>query len=57
MTLLYKPFAEIERLIQNIIILIREKQEINNSSGTIEELKVTDSIDVVDKLLRKIFEV
>ncbi|PKK67032.1 hypothetical protein RhiirC2_852455 [Rhizophagus irregularis] len=81
MTLLYKPFAEIERLIQNIIILIREKQEINNSSGTIEELKgklyipqlyiesrkldyprtnisciellqVTDSIDVVDKLLR-----
>ncbi|UZO10763.1 uncharacterized protein OCT59_002341 [Rhizophagus irregularis] len=86
MTLLFKPFAEIERLIQNIIILIREKQEINNSSGTIEELKgklyipqlyiesrkldyprtnisciellqVTDSIDVVDKLLRKIFEV
>ncbi|CAB4492082.1 unnamed protein product [Rhizophagus irregularis] len=46
MTLLFKPFAEIERLIQNIIILIREKQEINNSSGTIEELKVTDSIDV-----------
>ncbi|PKC59370.1 hypothetical protein RhiirA1_540530 [Rhizophagus irregularis] len=39
MTLLFKPFAEIERLIQNIIILIREKQEINNSSGTIEELK------------------
>ncbi|PKY47585.1 hypothetical protein RhiirA4_522900 [Rhizophagus irregularis] len=86
MTILFKPFAEIERLIQNIIILIREKQEINNSSGTIEELKgklyipqlyiesrkldyprtnisciellqVTDSIDVVDKLLRKIFEV
>ncbi|PKC66020.1 hypothetical protein RhiirA1_419819 [Rhizophagus irregularis] len=38
--LLSKPFAEIERLIQKNIILIKEKQEeINNSSKTIEELK------------------
>ncbi|CAB4418188.1 unnamed protein product [Rhizophagus irregularis] len=38
--LLSRPFAEIERLIQKSIILIKEKQEeINNSSKTIEELK------------------
>ncbi|RGB27693.1 hypothetical protein C1646_819606 [Rhizophagus diaphanus] len=39
-SLLSKPLAEIDRLIQKNIILIQEKQEeINNSSKTIEELK------------------
>jgi GTPase SAR1 family protein len=38
--LLSKPLAEIERLIQQNIILIKEKQEeINNSDKTIEELR------------------
>ncbi|POG62851.1 hypothetical protein GLOIN_2v1882581 [Rhizophagus irregularis DAOM 181602=DAOM 197198] len=38
--LLSRPFAEIERLIQKSIILIKENQEeINNSSKTIEELE------------------